>query len=83
MWKKLKKSWLKKFEIDKTMQQDYYTKLSGQSNAPASHRRRGSIPAGGPYSWWIFLNSSRLEFRHVYNFHSILRHINPLENGFH
>ncbi len=47
----------------------------------AVHRHRtgvGSIPAGGPYSWWIFLNCSRLEFRHVYNFHSILRHINPL-----
>ena len=48
----------------------------------AVHRHRtgvGSIPAGGPYSWWIFLNCSRLEFRHVYNFHSILRHINPSE----
>ena len=40
----------------------------------------GSIPAGGPYSWWIFLNRSRLEFRHVYNSRSILRHINPSEN---
>ena len=52
----------------------------------AVHRHRtgvGSIPAGGPYSWWIFLNCSRLEFRDVYNFHSILRHINPLENSPH
>ena len=37
----------------------------------AVHRHRtgvASIPARGPYSWWIFLNCSRFEFRHVYNF---------------
>ncbi len=54
----------------------------------AVHRHRTDGPYswrmdGGPYSWRIFLNCSRLEFRHVYNFHSILRHINPLENSPH
>ncbi len=29
------------------------------------------------------LECSRLEFRHVYNFHSVLRHINRLENSPH
>ncbi len=44
----------------------------------AVHRHRtgvGWIPAGGPIvdEYWF-------EFRHVYNSHSILRHINPIEN---
>ena len=39
----------------------------------AVHQHRtgvGSIPTTGPYSWWIFFNSSLYEFRLVYNIHS-------------
>ncbi len=53
----------------------------------AVHRHRtgvGSIPAGGPYFVDEFFSTvPGSEFRHVYNFHSILRHINPLENSPH
>ena len=54
----------------------------------ANRHRTGvsSIPAGGTYTQLFplilkFLNCSQLEFRHVHNFHSILKDINPLENS--
>ena len=41
-----------------------------------------SIPTEGPIVDEFFLNCSWLEFRHVYNFHSRLRHVCLLETFF-
>ncbi len=43
----------------------------------------GSIPARGPIVDEFFCNLPRLEFPLVYDFHLIIRHINPSENSPH
>ena len=71
------------------IRRNYHTKYTFSTLAPVSYLRSLVVrcrfdPCRRTYIVDEFFSTfCRLEFRHVYNFHWILRHINPSENSPH